>query len=96
MSKSINNLFIKAELFVNGQKHVFEKKVISSKSPLGPYEVIQYEDMVLSKDVVFNDLKQNNDIFVRYFAKKCEDAPWILIKIDFLNIYLFHHENILG
>ena len=79
-------LFLKAELFVNGKKHILEKKVINLAHPLEAYETLPYQDLELPKNIIFNDLKQNNDIFVRYFARKSQDAPWILIKIDFLNI----------
>lgn len=84
--ETMNNLFVKAEFFVNGEKYVFDKKVLNPTHPLEAYETYECLDLVLPKNVKFNDLKQNNDIFVRYFAKKKEEAPWILIKIDFLNI----------
>lgn len=84
--EDIKNLFIKAELYVNGQKYVIEKKVVNSTNPLPAYEMLRYEDMELPQNIEFNNLNQNNDIFVRYFAKRCKEAPWLLLKIDFLNI----------
>ena len=82
----MENLFVKAEIFVNGKKHAIEKKILTPNSPLGAYDILQSQDMLLPSDINFNNLEQNNDIFVRYFAKKVENAPWILIKIDFLDI----------
>jgi len=79
--EDIKNLFIKAELFVNGQKYVIEKKVVNSTNPLSAYEMLRYEDMELPQNIEFNNLNQNNDIFVRYFAKRCKEAPWLLLKI---------------
>ena len=82
----MKNLFVKVELFINGKKHVFERKVLSPTHILDAYDTLKYEDLILPSDVEFREPKKNNDIFVRYFAKKAQDAPWILIKIDFINI----------
>ena len=82
----IKSLFLKAELFINGKKYVIEKKVINPTSFLPAFDMIRYEDFVIEDDIEFSNLNENNDIFVRYFAKRCKEAPWILLKIDFLNI----------
>lgn len=84
--EELNNLFMKVEFYVNGKKYVVEKKIISHVNPLPPYEILQYQDLIMPDNIEFNNLKQNNDIFVRYFAKKTDEAPWVLIKIDFLDI----------
>ncbi|MBQ4646895.1 MAG: hypothetical protein IJB79_06070 [Candidatus Gastranaerophilales bacterium] len=84
--EEINDLFVKAELYIDSSKYIFEKKIIKPTSPLDAYDVLQYSDFELPKEIEFDSIKNSNDVFVRYFAKKQEDAPWILIKIDFLNI----------
>jgi len=84
--KDLNNLFVKAELYINGQKQVVTKKIITPTNSLELYSDFVSFGIDLPNDIQFNNLKQNNDIFVRYFAKRAKDAPWILIKIDFLNI----------
>ncbi len=84
--ENLENLYVKTELYVNGNKHVIQKKIITPTRPIEPYESIKSLDIELPKDVQFNNLKQNNDIFVRYYAKKKEEAPWVLLNIDFLNI----------
>lgn len=85
-NEKIDSLYIKAEIHTNGNKHSVEKKVVNSNMQLVEYESRQIDNFVLPSSIVFNDLKSNNDTFVRYFAKKTEDAPWVLIKIDFLDI----------
>ena len=62
-----------------------EKKIVTPLNQIEPYETLKSTDFVLSDDVKFGNLKQNDDIFVRYFARRADDAPWILIKIDFIN-----------
>jgi len=84
--EELKNLFVKAELYVNNNKYIIEKKVITPTKPLEAFGILQYQDLVIPKNIEFSNLKQNNDIFVRYFAKRSEQAPWILIKIDFLDI----------
>ena len=79
-------MLLKAELFVNGTKYDFEKKVISHTKPLEAYDVLRYEGIELPEELKFDDIAKHNDIFVRYFAKKVENAPWVLVKIDFLDI----------
>ena len=82
----LENLFVKAELYVNSEKYVIEKKVVTPTHSIEPYEIMKCLDLELPQDVKFNNLKQNNDIFVRYYAKRIQDAPWVLLNIDFLNI----------
>ena len=82
---AIDNLYIKAELFVNGNKYEFEKRVVAQTRPLDGFDELNNIQLILDDEIKFNDIKENNDIFVRYFAKKREEAPWVLIKIDFIN-----------
>ncbi|MBQ8636060.1 hypothetical protein IJ425_07920 [bacterium] len=82
----LDNLYLKAELFVNGQRYVMEKKIISQVNSLEPYSDFAGFNFALPNNIQFNNLKQNNDIFVRFYAKKIKSAPWVLTKIDFLNI----------
>ena len=82
---TIENLYIKAELFVNGKKYEIEKRVISQTKPLDGFDELNNVQLLLDNEIKFSDIEQNNDIFVRYFAKKKEEAPWVLIKIDFIN-----------
>lgn len=84
--EKIDDLYIKAEVYINGAKYDVTRKVFSLNSELSEYELRQVTDFALPSDIKFNDLKGRNDVFVRYFAKKVEDAPWVLIKIDFLDI----------
>lgn len=81
----MNNLYLKVELHINNEKHIFERKVLSQTHALDAYDVLEYKDLILPDEIKLNDLNKN-DIFVRYFAKKAQNAPWILIKIDFINI----------
>ena len=85
-SEDIDSLYMKAELYINGEKYPFEKKIINPQRKLEAYDTLLYQDWKLPNDLKFNNLAQNNDIFVRYFAKKRPQAPWILVKIDFLKI----------
>lgn len=82
----IKDLYLKAELFINGQKYTAQKKIINQVHPLEAYDNLIYENYVLPDEIEFNNLNQNNDIFVKYYAKRCENAPWLLVKIDFINI----------
>ena len=82
---AIDNLYIKAELFVNGKKYEIEKRVVAQTRPLDGFDELNNIQLILDDEIKFNDIKENNDIFVRYFAKKREEAPWVLIKIDFIN-----------
>lgn len=81
----LKNLIVKAQIFVNGKEYNIQKHIIHPSNALEAYETLQYQDMVLPDDIKFNNLSENNDIFVKYWAKRCESAPWILIKIDFPN-----------
>ena len=84
--EKLENLFIKTEIFVNGKKYIIEKKVVTPARSIEPYETMNSLDFELPQDVKFNNLKQNNDIFVRFYAKRLQDAPWVLLNIEFLNI----------
>ncbi|MBQ7286364.1 MAG: hypothetical protein IJW73_01225, partial [Candidatus Gastranaerophilales bacterium] len=79
-------LFVKTDLFVNGEKYTFEKHPISHKKPLSGLETLKYDEIVLPSNIKFNNLKENNDIFAKFYARKNKKAPWILLKIEFLNI----------
>ena len=85
-NEPINNLFIKAEFYLNGNVYEIEKKVISPTNFLDGYDDFTCQDLVLPDGIKFDDIKKNNDIFVRYYAKKVQEAPWVLVKIDFINI----------
>ena len=82
----MDSLFVKTELFVNGKKYIIEKKLLNTTNQLNAYEVLNCQDFVLPENIEFNNLVQNNDIFVRYYAKKQKDAPWVMVKIDLLKI----------
>lgn len=82
----LKNLFLKIEFFINGQKYILEKKVINPSHPLDAFDVLRYENLVLPSEIKIDELSKSKDIFARYFAKKDKNAPWILLKIDFLNI----------
>jgi len=84
--EELKNLFVKAELFVNGQKFEIEKRVINPANALPSYEILKCSDFKLPEDIELGDIAKNNDIFVRFYAKKVENAPWVLLKIDFLDI----------
>ena len=82
----LRNLFLKADLFVNGELYTFEKHPITHSKPLSGLEKLKYDEIVIPPSVKFNNLNENNDIFVKFYAKKEKKAPWILLKIEFLNI----------
>ena len=42
--------------------------------------------MDITNDVVFSNLDENNDATIRFFARKNDNAPWVLIKIDLVDI----------
>ena len=83
---NLNDLYLKSELYVNSKPYVTEKHIITPTKPLEGLDTLKYTDYNLPQEILFNNLEQNNDIFVRYYAKKKPEAPWVLIKIDFINI----------
>ena len=58
----------------------------STQHPFEAYDSFMYENYILPDEIKLNNLNKNNDIFVKYYAKRCENAPWLLVKIDFINI----------
>lgn len=84
--KNIENLYVKAELYINGQKYVLDKKIADKAHILELYSEFVPIYLDLPKEIETKNINNNSDIFIRYFAKKVEDAPWILIKIDLPNI----------
>lgn len=84
--KKIENLYIKAELYISGKKYLLEKKCFDKTHFIEPYSDFMPIYIDLDKEIKYDNLTKNNDVFIRYFAKKTQDAPWILIKIDFPNI----------
>lgn len=83
---SIKNLFIKAEINVDGKKYYLDKKIISSPQSLDGYDVMQCQDLYLPDEINFSNVLKKDEIFIKYFAKRTQDAPWTMIKIDFLDI----------
>ena len=81
----LNQLFLQVELFVNSKRYVIEKKVISGAAPLDFYEVLSDTILDLPDDISFMDVKNKNDIIVKYYAKKTRKAPWTLLNIEFIN-----------
>ena len=82
----INSLFFQMEIFVENKKYTIEKKLFSSAHSLDFYDKATYNKVFLPKEFKLNDLKSENNIIIKYYAKKEEKAPWTLIKIDSLNI----------
>ena len=82
----INSLFFQIEIFVENKKYTIEKKLFSSAHPLDFFFFFLYNKVFLPKGFKLNDLKSENNIIIKYYAKKEEKAPWTLIKIDSLNI----------
>ena len=74
------------EIFVENKKYTIEKKLFSSAHSLDFYDKATYNKVFLPKEFKLNDLKSENNIIIKYYAKKEEKAPWTLIKIDSLNI----------
>ena len=82
----INTLFFQIELFVDNKKYSVEKKLFSVAHPLDFFDKAALNKVYLPKDFKLNDLKSENNVIIKYYAKKVEEAPWTLVKIDSLNI----------
>ena len=81
----LNKLFIKIELFVNNKQYVISKHVINSVNALSAFETEKEIKLPLPNDFEFIDIKKQNDVIVKYYAKKKNAAPWTLIKIESLD-----------
>ena len=81
----IKNLFIKADITLNHQLYSVTKRVVSPSHVLEPYENIEQVRFDLPETLVFYDLNKQNDIIVKYYAKKHLKSPWTLIKIEMIN-----------
>lgn len=82
----INSLIFLIEIFVENKKYTVEKRLFSVAHPLDFYDKAAYNKIFLPKEFQLNNLKSKNNVIIKYFAKKQENAPWTLIKIDSLNI----------
>ena len=82
----IPELYLQVILYVDKNQYKVDKKMFSYTHPLDFYEIIEQNKILLPKSFKLNNLKEKNEIIIKYFARKNENAPWTLLKIDSLNI----------
>ena len=81
----LNQLFLEVELFINSKRYVIDKKVINGSNSLDFYDVMPEIAIELPDDIALMNVKNQNDIIVKYYAKKTNKAPWTLLNIEFIN-----------
>lgn len=82
---SINKLYIQIEIFINNKQYLIKKQIVNALSPLSYYDTIKQITIELPSDFAVNDIKKQNDVIIKYYAKKRLKAPWTLIKIESFN-----------
>ena len=82
----IQELFIEAIIFVDNKQYKVNKKLFSKTHPFDFYDKSIQNQILLPDDFKVNEPKDKTVAMVKYFARKNENAPWTLIKIDSLNI----------
>ena len=82
----IPELYLQVILYVDNNQYKLDKKMFSYAQPLDFYEIIEQNKILLPKNFKIDNLKDKNTVIIKYFARKNENAPWTLIKIDSLNI----------
>ena len=84
--QKIPELYMEVEMFVENKQYKVYKKMFSISRPLDFFDKVEHNKIELPKNFKLNNLKNKNEVIVKYFAKKKEKAPWTLIKIESLNI----------
>ena len=81
----IRSLYIKTEIVINSNTYTLEKKVITYPSEISYYDIAKDITMKLPSDINFINILSENDAIIKFYAKKKEQAPWVLVKIEQLN-----------
>ena len=81
----LDKLYLQVEMFINNKQYVVKKEVINRAGSVQPYESVKDVKINLPEDFEFIDIKKQNDVIVKYYAKKRTKAPWTLIKIESVN-----------
>ena len=82
----IQELFIEAIIFIDNKQYKVDKRLFSKSHPLDFYDKAEFNKILLPRDFDIIEPRDKTDVIVKYFARKKENAPWTLIKIDSLNI----------
>ena len=84
-SSKISKLFVKIELFINNKQYLITDNILSPISQIGAYDSLKQVKIPMPKDFSSIDIKNQNDVIVKYYARKRMSAPWTLLKIDSLH-----------
>ena len=82
----IQELFIEAIIFIDNKQYKVDKRLFSKSHSLDFYDKAEFNKILLPRDFDVIEPRDKTDVIVKYFARKKENAPWTLIKIDSLNI----------
>ena len=78
----LSRLYIQVEMFVNNRQYVVHKEIVTPMNPIMYYDSLKDVKIPLPNDFQFIDIKKQNDVIVKYYAKKRSKAPWTLLKIE--------------
>lgn len=81
----VNELYVQVELFVNSKRYELQKNIIHHSNPIDEYGISSMNKIELPSDFKIDKLNKTNDIIVKFYAKRKQDAPWTLLKIDVLD-----------
>ncbi len=82
----LSDLDLKIEIYLNQKRYIIEKNLFPIASPLASRTTSDTIQVDLTQKVEFNNLDQNNDLVVRFFGRKDKQAPYVLLKIELVNI----------
>jgi len=83
--EKIEQLYFKIDIFLNSKHYIVQKKAVHLAHTIAAYEEFKDFRIELPEKMEFVDVKDNNYVVLRFFAKKSTKAPDTLIKIDSLN-----------
>ena len=84
-NKQIEQLYLDIDLHLNSRWYRLTKKIVRMSKVLHAYDLLEGYVIKLPSSVRFVDVKDNNYLIVKYYAKKSLKAPSTLVQIDSLN-----------
>ena len=82
----IENLYFEFEVYINDKKYDAKKHIITSSNKLGYYEEMKDIEISLPLALERKLTSKKQHAIIKYYARKKKIAPWILLKIEGVNI----------
>ncbi len=82
----IDSLYFEFEVYVDNKKYDAKKHIINHSNKLGYYEEMKGVEISLPLALERKINSKKYHAIIKYYARKKKNAPWILLKIEGVNI----------